>query len=243
MKTKLMTLALALSAFCAPAYALDIKDLLSGSTGETIGNIIEGVFTKSDLDVKDLAGTWQSTGSAVTFKSENFLQKAGGIAGAAAIESKLDPYFEKYGLIGSTLEVAEDGTFSLKVKKLTLKGTITKGDGVFEFNFQAFGKVGLGKMTAYVEKSPSSLNVMFDASKLKTLVSTIATFSGMQLAKTASSILDSYDGACIGFKMKSIGAAPASQNGETTPSATEGSAESATSKGTELLRSILGGKK
>ncbi len=240
-KITILCLPALLALFPAPASAFDIKDLLGGNTGETIGNLIEGVFTKSDLEVKDLAGTWEATGSAVTFKSENFLQKAGGMAGAAAIESQLNPYFEKYGLTGAVMEIAEDGTFSLKVKKLTLSGTIEKGDGVFEFNFKAFGAMKIGKLTAYVEKSPSALNVMFDASKLKNLISTIANLTGMKMAKAASSILDSYDGACVGFKMKSIGAAPASEaQTQGTETQTE---ESDSNKGADLLRSILTKKK
>ncbi len=273
-KTKLIALGVALAGLASTAYAIDIKGLLGGNAGETIGNIIEGVFTKSNLEVKDLAGTWQSTGAAVTFKSDNFLQKAGGIAGAAAIESKLNPYFERYGLVGAELAIAEDGSMTMKIKKMTLKGTVSKGEeeGTFKFDFKAFGAVKITSLTAYVEKSPTSLNVMFDANKLKSFISVVANISGMQLAKTAASILDSYDGACIGFKMKSIGGAPASTGVESTsdsssdgigsllkgvlgggsksssePEKTEPQqneeTESQTSKGVELLKGILGGSK
>nr|MDE6669385.1 DUF4923 family protein [Muribaculaceae bacterium] len=55
------------------------------------------------------------------------------------------------------------------------------------------------------EKSGNSLDLMFDASKLKSIISAVANFSGMSLAKTAAGILDSYDGACIGFKMNKVG--------------------------------------
>lgn len=232
--------ALLLLTLCAtPAHAFDLKGLLGGDTGETLTNILEGVFTKSNLEVSDLAGTWQSTGSAVTFKSENFLQQAGGIAGAAAIETKLNPYYEKYGLIGSTLEIDNDGNFTMKVKRLTLSGTITKGDGVFIFNFKVLGGMNIGQMDTYVEKSPSNLNVMFDATKLKTLMSTVAKFSGMSMAKTLSTMLDSYDGACVGFKMKQIAAAASTSTGSGSVSTTSSEENS----GTNLLRSILNKKK
>ena len=76
------------------ASAQSFGDLLKGIAGggsatDIISNVIEGVFTKTDLTLADLVGEYKSEGPAVTFKSENFLQKAGGIAGAAAIESKL----------------------------------------------------------------------------------------------------------------------------------------------------------
>lgn len=241
MLKKLFLSVLILGAVSAqPAHA-DILDLLTGKSGSTIGNIIEGVFTKTDLSVADLAGTWETTGSAVTFKSENFLQKAGGLAGAAALETELNPYYERYGLTGSVMEIASDGAFSLKLGKMLLKGTITQGDGNFVFTFQAFGKIKIGQMTAYVEKSYNNLNVMFDASKAKSLISTIAKLSGLKMAKAASAILDSYDGACIGFKMKKIGDAPdAPQAGETVDA---DQPASSSQRGTGLLKSILGGKK
>ena len=92
----------------ATAQAPSLGDLLKGlgggseqsGTGSTIGNILSGIFSKSDLTVEDLAGEYESDGPAITFKSDNFLQKAGGIAGAAALESKLQPYYQKYGITG-----------------------------------------------------------------------------------------------------------------------------------------------
>lgn len=221
-----------------PAHAIDLKDLLGGKTGDAISNIIEGVFTKSDLSVEDLAGSWEATGAAVTFKSENFLQKAGGLAGAAAIESQLNPYYQKYGLTGATLLIARDGTFTMKIKKMQLKGVVEKGkeEGTFDFKFQAFNRINIGTFTAYVEKSPKNLNVMFDATKMKSLVSTIATLTGQSLAKAAAGILDSYDGACMGFKMRSIGEAPLTKEEE--KAARTQQADTAKSA-TGLLRQIL----
>lgn len=230
------------------ARAWDIKDLFGGSSGETIANVIEGVFTKTNLEVKDLAGTWQATGPAVTFKSDNFLQKAGGLAGAATIETKLKPYYEKYGLTGAEIAIAEDGQMSMKIKKLNLKGTVTKGkeSGTFEFSFKAFGAVKITALTAYVEKSPSNLNIMFDATKLKQFISVVANLSGMQLAKAVSSVLDSYEGACIGFKMKSVGAAPEKTASGTIvktapPTSEKEKTESPKNTATDLLKGILGG--
>ncbi|MDE5903509.1 MAG: DUF4923 family protein, partial [Muribaculaceae bacterium] len=81
------------------ASTWSLKDALGGGgVGETVTNLIQGVFSKSDLTVADIAGEWTSNGSAVSFTSDNFLQKAGGVAAAAAIETKLNPYYEQYGL-------------------------------------------------------------------------------------------------------------------------------------------------
>lgn len=191
----------------------DLKDILNGSgsaastTGSVISNLLEGVFSTSNLEIKDLAGVWTSQGSAVNFKSENLLKQAGGTAAAGAIESKLNPYFKQYGLTGAVLTVQVDGTFTLAVKKMTLSGTITKGsDGNFVFNFQALGGLAsLGKMKTYVTKSANSMDVMFDAQKLMSILQYVAKFSGSSLATTAVDLLGSYDGMYVGFKMKKTG--------------------------------------
>ncbi|MBD5310068.1 MAG: DUF4923 family protein [Bacteroides sp.] len=233
------------------ANAQSIADILKGlggstssstsSTASTVGNLLEGIFTKTNLSLDELVGEYQSTGPAVTFKSDNFLQKAGGIAGAAALETKLKPYYEQYGLTGMTLFVDNSYNFTMTVKGIKLSGVITKGseEGTFEFNFKIANAVPLGKFTAYVQKSGKNLDLMFDATKLKTIISGIAKFTGSKLAGSLGSILDSYDGACIGFKMSYTGAA-ASSTQETTPSSTSTDTTS-TNSGIGSLLNILKG--
>ena len=230
---------------CASTFAANaqsLSDILSGlgnsssssssGSGNILSGILDGVFTKTNLSLQDLVGEYQAQGPAVTFKSDNFLQKAGGIAGAATIESKISPYYEKYGLNSMTLTVDEEANFVMKIKALSLKGTITKNDaeGTFDFNFNIAG-VKLGKFTAYIEKSGSNLALMFDATKLKSFISTVAKFTGNSMAGALSSILDSYDGACIGWKLVSV-----SQSESTT-------GDSAISNGINSLKGLLNGNK
>lgn len=222
------------SAFVVNAQSLsDILGSLgkgnsSSSSGNILTSVIEGVFTKSNLTVQDLVGEYKSEGPAVTFQSENFLQKAGGIAGAAAIESKLNPYYEQYGLNNMTLTIDENANFTMKIKALSLKGTVSKNDGeegTFNFSFQVLG-INLGSFKAYVEKSGSTLKLMFDATKLKTFISSIAKLTGNSMASTLASILDSYEGCCVGWRMVST-----AQNNSTT--------NSAISSGLDALKGIL----
>lgn len=176
----------------------------SGISG-TLGNILEGVFSSSNLTIADLTGNWLSSGPAVCFQGDDVLKKAGGIAAAAAIENKIDPYFKQYGLTGAQLWVLEDGSFTLTIKKVKLKGTVTQNEsgekGVFDFNFTALGKVKLGAIKTYVQKTSQSMDVMFDAKKLMQLVSVVSKISNVKTLNTLSSILNSYDGLCVGFKM------------------------------------------
>lgn len=243
-KIKIIFAALAMT-IGAAAQAQSVGDLLKGlgggDTSSTLSNIIEGVFTKSDLTTDDLVGSYESTGPAVAFKSDNFLQKAGGLAGAAAIETKLQPYYEQYGLTGMTLSVDKDANFSMVVKGLKLNGNITRNDddGTFSFNLVIFGQK-LGHFTAYVEKSGKNLNLMFDAKKLKDIISMVGKFSGVSIAKTLSSLLDSYEGACIGFKMQSTGS---SDNSNETINDSDSQSGLDSEGGIDALRDLLTKKK
>lgn len=204
MKTvKTVAIAAILTILCVnTANSQGLGSLLGGGLGDTLGNLIEGVFTSSDITVADLEGEWTSDGPAVCFQGEGFLKKAGGAAAAAAIESKLQPYYDQYGFTGAKLEVDSAGNFTLTCKSIKLKGNITPKEGaekgVFDFNFTVFNKKIAG-VTGYVEKTSKTMDVMFDATKLKTLVSAITQFSGSKLLSGISSILDSYDGLCVGF--------------------------------------------
>lgn len=194
-------LALSIPMHAEAAPEPDIKDVLGG-LGGALGNAVEGVFTKTDLTVEDIAGEWTANGSAVTFQSDNFLKKAGGVAAAGAVESQLDPYYNKFGLNGAVLNIDKEGNFTLTIRKIPVKGTLSvKSKGVFTFKFMAFGSIGLGSMDAYVEKTPSGLNVMFDADKIKKIMTLAASISGSKMVSAADKILKEYDGICIGFKM------------------------------------------
>ena len=192
------------------ASALDIKDLLN-QAGQALENgnvtdIIEGVLSTSNLEVKDLAGVWTSTGSAVAFQSEDLLSQAGGAAMASTIETKINPYFTKYGIVGSVITIQTDGSFSMTLKKITLKGKIIKGENnKFILSFEAFGKNNLGNVNLYIQKTSTSMDLMFDASKLKTILSSIASLSKKGLGNSLNSLLNSYNGICIGFKMSKTG--------------------------------------
>lgn len=211
---KLKSLIIAVALMCGvSANAQGLSDILGKMTdaakgvGSTVGNLVEGVFTKSNLQLSDLVGEYKSTGPAVAFKSENLLKKAGGVAAAAAVETKLEPYYTKYGLTGMTLSVTDEGEFAMNLKGLKLNGTVTRNeDATFTFNFKAVG-MKIGQFTAYVEKSGSTLHLMFDADKLKKFISLVASLKGGTVMTSVSKILDGYDGMCVGFKLKSTGKA------------------------------------
>ncbi|MDE6085590.1 MAG: DUF4923 family protein [Muribaculaceae bacterium] len=196
--------------------AQSLKDILNGvknagasteqsSSTDKIGGLISGianVLGKSNVEIADLEGTWKYNKPAVAFKSDNLLKKAGGTAAAEVIESKLAPYYQKAGMSNFTLTFNNDSTFTMKFNAASLSGTISKvSDSEFEFNFKALKKINIGKLNSVITKSGNTLNVTFDASKLITLVSKVASITGNSTIKSASSLLSSYDGLNAGFEL------------------------------------------
>lgn len=226
------TASTATSSSASAASTSQSKSSSSSVLGGTLTNLLQGVFSKSNLTIDDIAGQWTSNGSAVSFKSDNLLKKAGGMAAAGAIEAKINPYYEKLGLTNAVLTIIDDGTFTLKAKLFTLSGTIeTKGEGTFVFNFKVLG-MSLGSFNAYIQKSGNHIDVMFDADKIMRLVSGIAKVTNIKLAQTAASLLDSYDGLCVGFSMNKTGEV------QSTKPASEQKQQSGVGS---LLQGILGG--
>lgn len=199
----------------ASASELDIKDVLNGvknggngsSATEKLAGLAGALLSSDKISIESLHGSWAYKAPAVTFKSDNLLKKAGGAAVSETIEGKLASYYSKLGFTQMTLVVNEDNTFEMKIKKMTLKGTITEvtdknSKANFVFSFKAAGKVSIGKLDTYVQKSAlGTLSIMFDVSKLISLVEKVSTLTNLSSAKTLSSALSSYDGMCAGFEM------------------------------------------
>ena len=193
------------------ALSLAISSASAQGLGDFLGNLVEGVLSKSNVSIHDLVGSYKSEGPAVSFKSDNFLKKAGGVAAAAAVEAKLAPYYEQYGLNSATLVVNPDSTFTLGMRLLSLSGTISKAnDDSFIFNFMVMKSIPVGSVEAFISKGPSTVDLLFDASKLINVVQTVSKFVNTNSLKLFSEILSSYDGLLVGFKLKSDGSASSS---------------------------------
>jgi len=176
----------------------------SGSgLGNLLGGVVSGLLSTDKISPDRLVGTWHYTEPAVCFKSENFLQKAGGAAMAATIEDKLAGYYDKFGLNKVTLTVDEKQNFQLNLGLIKTAGTITiDGEDVY-FNFSALGAISLGKMKTYITMTgKSQMSLMFDVSKLLAIIKTVGSATNNSTVKTVSSLLNSYEGLCAGFKLQ-----------------------------------------
>lgn len=175
----------------------------AGGLGSLLGGVISGLISTDDVNPANMVGTWNYSSPAVSFKSENFLQQAGGAAAAGVVEGKLAPYYEKLKLNKMVLTVNEDLSFTMQSGLLRASGTIEKAEsGDIIFHFQALKSITIGSMTAYVTMTGNnSMSLMFDVSKLMTIVKAVSSVSGSTTIKTMTSLLDSYDGICAGFKL------------------------------------------
>jgi hypothetical protein len=217
---KILSLLLAVALCMGNASAFSLKNLLKSSSNTTtttsssktstsdilskLGSVVESVTASSSFEVTDLVGTWKYVSPAVTFESDNALQKIGGAAASSAIETKLATYYKTAGLNNFQLTVDSDLTFTMTFKFGTMSGTIEKdSNNNLVFNFKAFGTVAIGKVSAQATKSGSTLNLTFDASKVVSVTKTISSVTNNTTLSTVSDLLSSYDGIYAGFKLSS----------------------------------------
>ena len=83
------------------AKGQSLKDLLNK---DNIKKAVETVADKLDVLPENITGTWEYTGAAVRFTSDNVLMSAASELAAGQVEDKLDEYLQKAGL--------RQGTFS-----------------------------------------------------------------------------------------------------------------------------------
>lgn len=195
---KIILILLAVAGLSLSAKAAEPKDILGA-----LGGMVSNAVANDNFSVDDIVGTWNYTGPAVGFASDNALKKIGGAAASATIEGKLEPYYKKLGLNKVTFVFAEDHSFTMTFGKVNLKGNIEKGDdGKLTFSFNALGKVPLGKVSAMATKAGNTLNLTFDATRLIQILSKVASIAKNSGISSITKLLESYDGIYMGFKLK-----------------------------------------
>lgn len=169
-----------------------------------IGSFVNNAVANKNFSVDDLVGSWSYTSPAVSFQSDNALKKIGGAGAATAVEEKLEPYYKRLGFNRTSLEVDAEHNFTLKMGVLTLKGTIEKDeeDQMLVFHFNAFGKVSLGSVKANATKAGSTLNLTFDATRMVQILTKVSSVLNSSALNTLTTLLNSYDGIYMGFKLK-----------------------------------------
>lgn len=189
---KLLCLVALIMAAGTGAQAQDLKSLLSGVVKSVVG---DQTTTESSI-----VGTWAYSAPDCQFESDNLLAKAGGEVAATQVESKLKTVYKKLGMTNSQFTFSEDGSFSISIKGKSASGTYT-----FDSDAKTVSmKTSLGvSFTAYVTVTGSSMSLVFDASKLMTVLKSVAgaAASVNSTASTISSLAGSYSGLRLGFEL------------------------------------------
>lgn len=216
-RTILCVLAVMSLAFM-PTQAQTLKDILGGLAGAAakndsagssnplgqLGSVISGFVASDKFTLDELEGTWKYEAPSVSFESENALKKAGGAAASAAVEKKLEPYYVKLRLNATTLTVDSLHNFDMKLGVARLKGTVEKtDDGQLIFNFKALGKINLGKMSAHAKKAGGTLYLTFDSTRLVQILTLVGGRLNISTLNAITSLLNSYEGVYLGFRLKS----------------------------------------
>ncbi len=177
----------------ANVQAQDIKDILSGVVSTVVGN---KATTSSSVK-----GTWKYNGPACEFESSNLLSKAGGTAASTKIEKKVAPLLKTIGMTGIVYTFDGKGNYTSKIKKRETKGTYEFNEKEKTITFTP----SVGKSyTAFVTTQGSTMSLTFNADKLMSTLKSIsnATSSLSTTTSVLNSVLGTYDGMRIGFKLK-----------------------------------------
>lgn len=196
MKKSIILAIIALIGMTQNSQAQSWKDIFNKDNIEKVVNAVTGKSTTVDV-----TGTWIFTGSAIELKSDNMLTNLGGTAAAGVAEEKLNEQLKKVGITPGKLTFTfnADSTFTTKLNKKTLKGTYSyKAD---EESLQLkFAK--LIPMNAKVNCTSSNMDLLFNADKLMSLLTTLSSKSKNTTLKTLGSLAENYDGMMLGFSMK-----------------------------------------
>lgn len=183
----------------------ELKNMATGvakttQAGSSLSNIINNVIGSSKITEKDLVGTWKYYSSCCAFQSENLLAQAGGKMAAEKIENKLNPNFSKMGISNRNtyFKLNSDKSFSATIGGKNLSGTYSFNSSTNKILFQGT----FLSFTCYATKSGSNLNLLFDSSKLLTVLQTMAKFSTNTTLTTIATLSKNYKGMKMGFMLR-----------------------------------------
>lgn len=211
MKKTVFSIALAIGISLSVSAQINLKDALGSLAGKTSGEsslgnalgVISSIVGTGDIKPETLVGKWTYSKPAVTFQSDNLLQKAGGAAASQMIVNKITPYYNRIGVKGLTMEFTKEGEFTINRGAVNIKGTYEAGEkGKYILNIKALGKIPAGKLNVYISGNSSTIQVTCAADKLLAFASKVGSMTGNASLKSLSTILDTYQGLNIGIELK-----------------------------------------
>ena len=198
-----------------PLFALSAALLLSGcnmnslggigqmdsaTAGTAIGNVIASVLGLNKMTRQDILGAWSYSGPGCAFTSDQLLAKAGGEVAAAEIKTKVEPTYQKLGIKTGNTSVTfnEDGTFTARIAGKQISGNYTFDETDYKVTLNTL----LLSMNCYAKKNVNGISLLFESSKLLTLMQTMSALSGDATLQTIGELMKSYDGLRLGFEYR-----------------------------------------
>ncbi len=174
----------------------------TANAGGALGNILGSVLGLDKMTQANLVGTWSYSQPGCAFTSEQLLAQAGGELAASQIKTKLQPTFQKVGISSANTQVTfnQDGTFAAKIAGKQWSGKYTFDEST--------GKVTMSglilNINCYAKRNSTGISLLFEASKLLTLMQTMSAASGNSSSTlgTISDVAKNYNGLRVGFDMK-----------------------------------------
>ena len=168
--------------------AQSLKDILKSETAQ---KVIDAVKEATALKFEDLQGTWQYKGAACQFKSEELLQKAGGIALA----------YEKAGIRTGNFSYTfnHDSTFTCQIGKKELKGTYAYDSSNQILTLSYFG---LLNTEVQLSGKKDGMTFLFNADRLLKLVTLLSGYSKSSTLSAVNKVAQQYDGMMLGFDLQ-----------------------------------------
>ena len=175
----------------------------------TAGSILEsvlGTVISQNVNVS-LPGTWTYAGVASAIETENTLTTLAAGAYKEKLESKMDGYLKKVGIVPgvATISFNNDNTFTIaSATKTIASGTYTYENKVLKMKF---GKVyNYLSMTGTVTASTSGAQVLFEAGKFlefaKKAIKVVGAGKDNSTLSTIAGLSDQVTGLKLGFDMK-----------------------------------------
>ena len=165
--------------------------------GGTLGNVIISVIGAQKVTAQDLIGAWTYSGPGCAFTSENLLAKAGGEVAATRIKEKALPYYQQIGITSQNTAITfkQDGTYTANFRGTPVSGKWTYDEASSKVTLQSL----LLTINCYAKRNYTGIGLLFESSKLLTILQTMAALSGNQTVQAVGDISKSYDGLRLGF--------------------------------------------
>lgn len=192
---RLIMLGFALVIACGTVSAQNLLDALKGAATELIDEATGGKATEAMLP-----GTWTYSSPALRLVSDNKLADVAASTVTEGIETKLATLYQTVGIKAGACSYTfnSDGTFTSVMGKQNLSGTYTYDAASRRIELTFSTKLlNLGTMKGYAYLSGTTLDLVFDCTKLMTMLTKLGSKSAKLSSLTA--IIENYDGMMVGF--------------------------------------------